>query len=55
MTHLYEMFFTIWYHFYNLKKVRNTDEGVLHLVKLKAKACNHTKTGTTLWGFFKLF
>ena len=35
MTHLYEMIFTIWYHFYNLKTVRTTDEGVLHLVEVE--------------------
>ena len=26
----------IWYHFYNLKKVKNTHGAVLHLVKLQA-------------------
>ena len=27
----------IWYHFYNLKNVKNTDGGVLILVKLQAE------------------
>ena len=35
----------IWYHFYNLKNVKNTHEGVLILVKLQAEACNFTKIG----------
>ena len=32
----------IWYHLYNLKNVKNTNEGVLFL------ACNFTKNNTPL-------
>ena len=46
------MFFAIWYHFYNLKNVKNTREGVLLLVKL---ACNSTKSSTPPWVFFAIF
>ena len=36
---------TIWYHLYNFKKVKNTHEGVLFLVKLQASAYkNGTKS-----------
>ena len=41
----------IWYHFYNLKKVKNTQGGVLILVKLQAEACNVTKINTSPWVF----
>ena len=42
----------IWYHFYNLKNVKNTHGGVLILVKLQASACNFTKINTPPWVFF---
>ena len=29
----------IWYHFYNLKNMKNTHGGVLLLAKLQAKSC----------------
>ena len=45
----------IWYHLYNLKKVKNTHGGVLLLVKLQAKACNFTKSSTPPWVFFTFF
>ena len=32
----YVMFCAIWYHLYNLKNMKNTHGGVLHLVKLQA-------------------
>ena len=34
------MFCAIWYHLYNLKKVKNTHRGVLLLVKLQIKHSN---------------
>ena len=43
------------YHFYNLKNVKNTQGGVLLLVKLQASACNFTKTNTSSWVFFFTF
>ena len=36
----------IWYHFYNLKNVKNTDREVLLSVKLQALACIITKSNT---------
>ena len=45
------MLCVIWYHLYNLKNVKQTDGGVLLLVKLQAKACNHTKIDTPPWVF----
>ena len=45
----------IWYHLYNLKSVKNTDEELLILVKLQALACNFTKIKTPPWVFFTLF
>ena len=32
----YVMFCAIWYHLYNLKNIKNTNGGVLHLVRLQA-------------------
>ena len=46
------MRYAIWYFLYNFKNVKNTHEGVLHLVKLQAKACNFTKSNTPSWVFF---
>ena len=45
----------IWYHLYNLKNVKNTNGGVLILVKLQAEACNFTEINTPPWVFFKFF
>ena len=42
----------IWYHLYNLERVKNTHGGVLLLVKLQASACNFTKSNTPPWVFF---
>ena len=47
--------FTIWYHMYNLKNVKNTHRGVLVLVKLQAEVCNFTKINTPPWVFFMVF
>ena len=43
------MLCAIWYHFYNLKNVKNTFEGMSLLVKLQAY---FTKSNTLLWLFF---
>ena len=51
----YAMLCAIWYHFYNLKNVRNVHEVVLLLVKLQAEACNFTKCNTPPWAFFTFF
>ena len=48
---IYEMLYTIWYHLCNLKNVKNTQEGVLVLVKLQALACKLTKSNTHSWVF----
>ena len=45
----------IWYHLYNLKNVKNTDGGLLILIKLQAEACNFTKINTPPWVFFTFF
>ena len=42
---------TIWYHLFNLKKLKNTHGGVLILVQLQAEACNFTKINTPPWVF----
>ena len=44
------MFFSIWSHLYNLKNVKNTDSGVLLLVKLQV-----TKSNIPPWVFFTFF
>ena len=52
------MFCAIWYHLYNLKNVKNTNEGVLLFVKLQVEACNFTKSNTpprVFFTFFKLY
>ena len=51
----YETLCAIWYHFYNLKTVKNTYGGVLLLIKLLASACNFTKSNTPPWLFFTFF
>ena len=52
---LTEMLYAIWYHLYNLNNVKNTDGGVLLLVKLQASTCNFTKSITPQWVFFTIF
>ena len=52
------MFCAIWYHLYYSKNVKNTNGGVLLLVKLQASTYNFTKSDTPPWvffGFFKLY
>ena len=49
------MFCPIWHHMYNLKDVKNTHGHVFSLVKLKASACNFTKSNTPTWVFFTIF
>ena len=56
------MRYTIWYHLYNLKNVKNTHGGVSILVKLqteaKIKGKAETKINTPPWvliTFFKLY
>ena len=46
------MFYAIWYHLYNIKNVKNTQGGVLILVKLQPETCNSTKSNTPPWMFF---
>ena len=42
----------IWYHWYNLKNVKNnTHGGVLLLVKKQDEACNFTKSNAPSWVF----
>ena len=41
---LLQLLCTIWYHFHNLKNVKNTQGEVLLLVKFQADACNVTKS-----------
>ena len=43
----------IWYHWYNLKSVKNTHGRVLILLKLQAKDCNFTKINTPPWVFLR--
>ena len=45
----------IWYHSCNLRSMKNTDVGVLLLVKLQAEACNFTKSNIPPWLFFMFF
>ena len=49
------MLSAVWYHFYNLNKVRSTDGVVLLLVKLQAKTYMFTKTDTPPRVFFTFF
>ena len=48
----YMMLCAIWYHWYNLRNLKNTHGGVLLLVKLQAEACNFTKSNNPPWAFF---
>ena len=45
------MFCWIWYHFYNLKNVKNTHGGVLLSVNLQVEACNFLKVTLLHWCF----
>ena len=45
----------IWYHLYNLKNVKNNNEGVLILVKLQVEVCNFTKINTPPWVYYTFF
>ena len=51
----YETLWVIWYHLYNLNKVKNTNGGVLLLLTVQALACNFTKSNTHPWAFFTFF
>ena len=42
----------ILYHLYKLKNVKNSEGGVLLLVKLPAEVCNFTKSEIPPWMFF---
>ena len=46
------MRWTICYHLYYLKNVKNTHGGVLLLLKLQASVCNFTQSNTLAWVFF---
>ena len=52
---LHVTFCTIWFHLYSLKIVKNTNGGVLHLVKLQTEAWNFTENTTLPWVFFTSF
>ena len=45
------MLCAIWYHYYNLKNVRNIHGGLLFLVKLQPLASNFTKSDNPPWVF----
>ena len=47
----YEMLCAIWYHLYYFKNVKNTQGGVLLLVKLQALGSNFTESNTPPWVF----
>ena len=49
------MLCAICYHLCNLKNVKNTNGGVLLVLKLHAKACNFTKSKSPPWLFFTFF
>ena len=51
----YVVVYAIWYHPYNIKNVKNTDGGLLLLVKLQASACSFTKSNTPPWVFLTFF
>ena len=46
------MHWAIWHHLYNLKNLKNAHGVVLLLAKLRALACNFTKSNTPPWVFF---
>ena len=45
----------IWYHLQKIKNVKNTNGGVLLLVKWQAEACKVTKSNTPPWVYFAFF
>ena len=49
------MLCAICYHLCNLKNVKNTNGGVLLVLKLHARTCNFTKSNTPPWLFFTFF
>ena len=49
------MLCAIWYHWSNLKNVKNTHGGVLLLVKFQTLVCNVTKSKTPRWVFFTFY
>ena len=49
------MLWTIWYHSYDLKNVKNAHAGIILLVKLQTSACNFTTSITPPWVFFTFF
>ena len=49
------MLCAIWFHIFNLKNVKNTPKGVLHLVKFWAEAWNFTRSVTPPWVLSMLF
>ena len=51
----YVMRCTIWYHWYNLKNVKNTYGGVLILVKLQSSSLQFCKINSPPWVFFTFF
>ena len=54
-TFIYVVLCAIQYHVHNLKNMKNTNGGLLLLVKLQANACNFTKSNTPPWVFFTFF
>ena len=46
------VFLLMWYHMYNLKKVKNIYGTVLLSIKLKAQCCSFTKSNTSPWVSF---
>ena len=55
ISRLYVMLCAIWYHFYNLRNVKNIHGRVLLLVKLQAEPTNFTKSNIPSWVFFTFF
>ena len=51
----YVLFCGIWYHFYNLKNMKNIHGEVFLLVNLQGSTCNFTESNTPPWVFFMLF
>ena len=49
------MRYAIWYHLYKSKNMKNTQEGMLFLIKLQALAYKFTKSNTPLWVFLTFF
>ena len=51
----YVMIFTVSYHLYKWKNVKNTHGGMLLFIKLQTSAYNFTKSNTPPWVFFTFF